>query len=214
MHLNAGSRLLDWTEGQGRTGVRHRCRRRAGLRDPDPVSDGRLPQPAAVDQIVPAAPVVTVIILSALNAYRSGVRFIGEQDYINIALGVGLGYAAALLLVAMGLAFEFAGFSPGFFILGPVLTSAALISVRFGGKRSSGFDRWGRDLRPAGVLAGPVRHCAGGAGLQRAATADSLLAPEESHAAARAGAQCLWLRARAGAAAPASEPGNLRGRGF
>ena len=82
-----------------------------------------------------ALSVLTVIILSALNAYRSGVRFIGEQDYINIALGVGLGYAAALLVVGMGLAFEFAGFSPGFFILGPVLTSVVLISLRFGGKR-------------------------------------------------------------------------------
>ena len=92
--------------------------------------------PSRVDQIVLATlSVLTVIILSALNAYRSGVRFIGEQDYINIALGVGLGYAAALLVVGMGLAFEFAGFSPGFFILGPVLTSVVLISLRFGGKR-------------------------------------------------------------------------------
>ena len=89
-----------------------------------------------VDQIVLATlSVLTVIILSALNAYRSGVRFIGEQDYINIALGVGLGYAAALIVVGMGLAFEFSGLSPGFFILGPILTSVVLISLRFGGKR-------------------------------------------------------------------------------
>ena len=89
-----------------------------------------------VDQIVLATlSVLTVIILSALNGYRSGVRFIGEQDYINIALGVGLGYAAALMVVGMGLAFEFSGLSPGFFILGPILTSVVLISLRFGGKR-------------------------------------------------------------------------------
>ena len=89
-----------------------------------------------VDQIVLATlSALTVIILSALNAYRSGVRFIGEQDYINIALGVGLGYAAALMVVGMGLAFEFSGLSPGFFILGPILTSVVLISLRFGGKR-------------------------------------------------------------------------------
>ncbi len=92
--------------------------------------------PSRVDQIaMTTLSVLTVIILSALNAYRSGVRFIGEQDYLNIALGVGLGYAATLLVVGMGLAFEFAGFSPGFFILGPVLTSVVLISLRFGGKR-------------------------------------------------------------------------------
>ena len=98
--------------------------------------DGGFWAPSRVDQIVLATlSVLTVIILSALNAYRSGVRFIGEQDYINIALGVGLGYAAALLVVGMGLAYDFAGFSPGFFILGPVLTSGVLISLRFGGKR-------------------------------------------------------------------------------
>ncbi|MEC7141558.1 MAG: hypothetical protein VXX01_09515, partial [Pseudomonadota bacterium] len=138
MHLNAGS-LLARFDSRAK-GVLARAIDAAGvlvcaILTLRLLTGGPL-QPAPVDQIVLVAlPVVTVIILSALNAYRSGVRFIGEQDYINIALGVGLGYAAALLLVAMGLAFEFAGFSPGFFILGPVLTSAALISVRFGGKR-------------------------------------------------------------------------------
>ena len=98
--------------------------------------DGGFWPPSRVDQIVLAtSSVLTVIILSALNACNSGVRFIAEQDYINIALGVGLGYAAALLVVGMGLAYDFAGFSPGFFILGPVLTSGVLISLRFGGKR-------------------------------------------------------------------------------
>ena len=156
MHLNAGS-LLARLDSRAK-GVLARAIDAAGvlvcaILTLRLLASGPL-QPAAVDQIVLAAlPVVTVIILSALNAYRSGVRFIGEQDYINIALGVGLGYAAALLLVAMGLAFEFAGFSPGFFILGPVLTSAALISVRFGGKRLVRLViGGGRDLRPALVF--------------------------------------------------------------
>jgi FlaA1/EpsC-like NDP-sugar epimerase len=138
--------------------------------------------PSSVDQIVLATlSVLTVIILSALNAYRSGVRFIGEQDFINIALGVGLGYAAALVVVGMGLAFEFAGFSPGFFILGPVLTSVVLISLRFGGKRLVRLlIGTRRDLTPALVFWGDssaLELAANGANGQATAVI-GLLAPE------------------------------------
>lgn len=158
MHLNAGS-LLARLDSRAK-GVLARAIDAAGLLLCAVLTlrllEGGFWPPSRVDQIVLAAlSVLTVIILSALNAYRSGVRFIGEQDYINIALGVGLGYAAALLVVGMGLAFEFSGFSPGFFILGPVLTSVVLISLRFGGKRLVRLlIGGGRDLTPALVFWG------------------------------------------------------------